>query len=388
MEETTKPVESTVAESPAVEKTVSEAPAFLEEDDRGGGKPRTTSVFSAFCGKWLSGLAFLAIGAQCVHLLVKDAPYCVNEASAQGCRIMGEASPLTPLNTNLAGLVFFGILFALFHCVQKRRGGGGLANFFLNTALLVGMAVEGVLFLFQYQIFTKYQDPNVFCLYCLAILAVLVLINLLQGPKQFFAALLVFGAVCVGNFLMTDPKGVIPGVGAQHVSVGTAALKQGPAGGDMRYFFFKEDCVHCKEVLAELLRDNSATLHLNPLATLKKLTLPGTKAMQGFQPDVNRTFLHSLGIDTVPVLVVQRQDGSGGVYQGKVQIASYLQEGIRDTGAPSPPKSVQPPPAPKAPEPAPAPAAEAPSRSQETPAAPVGQPQADSCGVDDKDCKQ
>lgn len=292
------------------------------------------SAIPEFCGKWLAAALFLMILAQTAHLLFRGEAYCPNE----GCRIVDEQSPLSPIVTNVGGLLYFAILFLLFRAARKRPEGGGAARFLLAPCLLAGMAAEGVLSIFQVQ-------TSAFCAYCCTILAGLFLINLCLGKRQALNAIFTFCGVAVAAFLLTSPKGEGPIAAAQSIRAGTQFVKTGPEGSDIRYFFFKESCKYCKPVLDELMQDNNATLRLNPLAELKKMEFPEATPQSVFVPEANRIFLRGLGINSVPVLLVQRANGSMSLYMGVSQIGEYLQEGVSEVAPGTPAMNKAPAPA-------------------------------------------
>lgn len=305
--------ENTVQENTVSEKTVPDLPDFLEET---APKPKVKlgkwRSFCEFCSKWLTGLVFLTILAQICYMFFKKEPFCPND----GCKVVETLLPLplSPEIMNGVGLAYFGLLFLLFRSARKHPE-GGIARALLPPFLLAGMAAEGVLSMFQYQ-------NGTFCLYCCAILGTLLLISLFWGGRQMLAALFVFGGVCTASYFLVQPKTLI--MPRSGIESGTFALKAGPKGSETRYFVFSESCRHCKSVLTALLRDESATLRLNPLAAPQRLELPGTAPQKDFAPEANLAFLRALGIDSVPVLLVQREDGGMTLHEGVNQISAYL----------------------------------------------------------------
>lgn len=277
------------------------------------------SNLRAVWGRWLSAVTLLLIAAQTAYLLVQGESYC----PTTGCKVVEEQSPLSPLIMNAGGLVFFAALLLLFLALRRREG--GMVGAVLGPLLLAGIAAEGVLFAFQYQ-------TGFFCLYCCTILAAIALLNLFLGGGQGLRALFVFAAVFLTSFLLTVPRGLdaVAGQAAvrQDIDAGTLAWREGPAGAEKRYFFFAEDCSHCKAALAALMQDpkHKATLRLNPLAPLQELELPGLEQQPGFRPEANRIFLASLGIKSVPVLLVQ-DSGAMQILLGAEQILAHVRGG-------------------------------------------------------------
>ncbi len=267
------------------------------------------STHPAAWGQWLALLTLLVIAAQNAYLLIQGESFC----PTSGCVIVEERSPLPPQILNGAGLAFFTLLFILL--VWARRRDSTVAAALLSPFLLAGMAAEGVFLGFQYQ-------TGSFCLYCCTVLAAVALLNVAVGWKQSLRALFVFAAVVLATVLLMVPKG--EHMTHQPVDAGTFALKRGQ-GGEERYFFFSEDCAHCKSALAALMQDDKATLRLNPLASVQRLPLPGLEHQAGFAPGANRAFLAGLGIKTVPVLLVRYKDRDDmRVLLGEREIVAYV----------------------------------------------------------------
>lgn len=268
------------------------------------------STRRAAWGQWVAVAALLLIAAQSGYLLLHGESYCPTAS----CKIVEQQSPVSAQFMNAGGLLFFALLLVLF--LGARRHSTGLAAGLLVPLLLAGIAAEGVFFAFQYQ--TGY-----FCVYCCIILAIILLLNAFLGAKQGMRALFVFGAVFLASVLLTTPKGLtaVP----QSINAGTLAHRVGQAGAEERYFFFSEDCAHCKAALASLMRDRHATLRLNPLAPPKGLDLTGLEQDSDFNPEANRAFLSGLGIDTVPVLLVRQQHGGIHIFLGENQIVGHVQ---------------------------------------------------------------
>lgn len=263
-------------------------------------------------GQGLTIAVLLLIAAQSAYLLIQGESFC----PTSGCEIVEQQVPIEPLVLNLSGFVFFTVVAALFY--QLRRRDGREAALVLSSLLLAGIAAEGVLFTFQYQ-------TGAFCLYCCIILGAIALLNVFLGARQSLRAFAVFAAVFAGAFLLTSPKGE-KAVAASDIQAGVYAARPGQTGGEERYFFFAEECTHCKAALASLMRDQQASLHLNPLAPLQNLDLADLAVQPSFSPEANLAFLASLGIKTVPVLLVRQPGGNGmRLLMGEEQIISHVQ---------------------------------------------------------------
>lgn len=229
----------------------------------------------------------------------------------QGCEIVESLTRIPPLYFNLAGCGYFLLLLFLFY---KGRGG---ARFWLNSGRLLaaaGMAAEGVLVAFQHYV------AEVFCSYCLIILATIFLINLFVGLRQLFTGLVMFSSVFIAfSALQFSPAG--QGEPAD-IATGTFARLDKEQGREV-YLFFSETCPHCEDVIASLGADLTCTVNFNPVGSVSGVGVEGVARSTDYSPEVNKTYLKTLGIREIPVLVSQEEFGLQ-VHKGKSAITAYL----------------------------------------------------------------
>ena len=120
-------------------------------------------------------LASVLTGVQAFLIIAGRDGICLNE----GCEVVDSIPKLPPLYFNIAGFVFF---LVLSWCFLKGRRGSKYWHQFAKILLLAGCAAEGVLFFYQYSI------VSVFCSYCLIILSIILLLNILSGLRQLFTS--------------------------------------------------------------------------------------------------------------------------------------------------------------------------------------------------------
>ena len=244
---------------------------------------------------------------QSMYVLFQGGIYCLNE----GCEIVERLTRVPPLYFNLAGLLYFSaIVFSLW----QGRDGGKFWMRALRFLLLAGCAAEGVLISFQLFVSKAY------CIYCLIIFSIIVLLNLLAGLREFFSGCALFATVlAVFSSLQF--------VGREDFSLleGSSAMlgKENQMPG--HFLFFSSTCRHCEEVISHLKPETTCSIRFNPIDSPTNFSLPGVRRFAKYQPEVNRAFLKHLDINEIPVMVV-REEKKTTVMQGKQQIIDYLQE--------------------------------------------------------------
>ena len=256
----------------------------------------------------LSLLGALGAATQCVLLLVRGKAICFNE----GCRVVEALTRVPPVFINLAGFGFF-----LAAALLAWRGlSPGLARRLLGYLLLAGIAVEGVLFSYQYFV------AKAFCAWCLSVLGVVVLLNALAGMRQSLRA----GAVLAASFATFSVLsfGVIqPAAGGRALDGGTYGVRRCAAPAKQLYLVFSSTCPHCAGVLRALESCNSCNFHFNPIDQIAGLDLPGVERSAAYDPGVNRGLLALLGIEEVPVLLAPGPEGMS-VIRGENRILAYI----------------------------------------------------------------
>lgn len=254
-------------------------------------------------------LASLLTGTQALLIVVGRDGICLNE----GCEIVDSFPKLPPLYFNIAGALFF---LVLFWCFLKGRRGSEQWHRFACQLLLAGFAAEAVLLFFQYSIVTS------FCSYCLIIFSIILLLNLLCGLRQIFTSIIIFIAV-FSMLSSLDLRGA-PSSDRPLDAGSYARTGEGNEGVEL-YLFFSETCEHCENVISTIGEDYKCDIRFNPIEKIDLFPLPGVTRFSDYDPRVNALFLKNLGIKEVPVLVV-REQGKIVVLKGEGRIGNYLND--------------------------------------------------------------
>jgi hypothetical protein len=159
-------------------------------------------------------------------------------------------------------------------------------------------------------------------MYCVVILALILLLNLAVGFKQLGTGLLILASVFV----------VFSGLQFQSASAGQAEdapLTQGtyglrPGAGPKISLFFSSSCLYCEKIIETLKDRNSCTVRFQPVDHIQDLDFPGLQMAPSFSPEVNKNFLRTLDIAEVPVLLAQDADGIV-ILKGEGPIRGYLE---------------------------------------------------------------
>ena len=256
----------------------------------------------------LALLGALGAATQATLLLARGRAICLNE----GCRVVEGLTRVPPLYVNLAGLGFFLVAAALAWRAPLSAG----ARRLLGAALLAGIAVEGVLFGYQYFV------AKAFCAWCLAVFALVALLNALAGARQALRAAAVLAASLAAFSALSF--GVIqPPAGGRALDGGTYGVRRCADPAKQIYLVFSSTCPHCAEVLRTLESCNSCNFHFNPVDQIAGLDLPGVERSASYDPGVNRGLLSLLGIEEVPVLLVPGPEGMS-VIRGEKRILAYI----------------------------------------------------------------
>jgi hypothetical protein len=257
---------------------------------------------------WLALLGALGAAVQAGLQLSGGAAICLNE----GCRVVEGLTRVPPAYINLAGLGFFLAAALLAWRARASRG----ARRLLGVLLLAAVGAEGVLFGYQLHV------AKTFCAWCLAVFALVVLLNLLAGGRQALRAAAVFAAALVAfsalRFGVVQPAG-----GGRALDRGTYGVRSCDTPAKQLYLVFSSNCPHCAEVLRALEACNSCNFHFNPIDRIEKLDLPGVARSASYDPGVNRELLALLGIEEVPVLLVPGPEGVS-VIRGQKRIVAYV----------------------------------------------------------------
>lgn len=253
--------------------------------------------------------ASVIVAIQIGVILINGSAVCPNAA----CELVEEQTTITPLGLNILGFLYFQSVFWAMR--WQARNEMGVTNW-ISLLLVAGLAAESVLFSFQLFVI------QAFCAYCLLVLALILLLNILNGKNQIWygAALLV--AIVIGfSVLRFNPVSA---------SSKELSLEKGIYGtrtcvnpSKQIYLIFSEHCSHCIKVINALEGCNSCELHLNPIDRIDAFQFDGFKTNATFSAKVNRSILAMFGIDTIPVLLVENTDGFQFI-RGTDRIIDYI----------------------------------------------------------------
>lgn len=261
----------------------------------------------------LALLASILTAVQAFAIYLQGQTLCFND----GCAIVDSLTTVSPLYFNLAGFLYFQVLF---WCLLWGRDGADHWHKLARLLLLAGLCAEAVLVFFQFKIAT------VFCSYCLVVLAFIVMLNILSGPRQIFRGMVLFSAVAVACFsLQFRQEG---GSGAS-LDEGSMAISAGEPQDTKLYLFFSSTCAHCEKIIDMLREGNSCPVRFNPLERIDTFTYPGVKYSAEYHPETNINFMKSLAITEVPILVVTNEQKTL-VLKGEQQIGQYLKDNCRE----------------------------------------------------------
>lgn len=260
-------------------------------------------VLIALCGSLLTA-------AQILLVLFRGEAVCIGD----GCRIVENLTTVPPVVFNIAGLLFFQAV--LWGGVLEMRNPGRPIRV-VKLMLLAGMACEGVLVSFQYYV------SEAFCLYCLVILALVLLLNLSLGGRQTGKGVLIFVSVFL-VFSGLQFKSATAGQPADDsLAGGTYGMRPAQDSGPQLSLFFSASCRYCEEVIASLHERTTCSVRFQPVEEISSLDVPGLQRAPGYSPDINRNFLRALGIDQIPVLMAKDSEGIR-ILKGEGPISSYL----------------------------------------------------------------
>ena len=262
-------------------------------------------------------IAFLAsalTAVQAFSIFIKGQTLCFNS----GCAIVDSLTTVSSLYFNLAGFLYFQILF---WCLLWGREGSEHWHKIARLLLLAGLCAEAVLVFFQYSIAT------VFCSYCLVILSFIVLLNVLSGPRQIFRGLVLFSAVIIACFSLQFRAA---GGSGLSLDTGSMAMVTKEKKEAKLYLFFSSTCPHCEKVIEFLREENTCSVRFNPVERMDDFSFPGVDSFAEYNSEVNLNFLKSLSIAEIPVLVASEKSNTL-VLRGKQRILEYLDENCRET---------------------------------------------------------
>ncbi len=259
--------------------------------------------------QWTALLGVIITTAQIAVILFKGEAFCLN----QGCRIVENLTAIPPVYFNLAGLLYFLVIFAAARpAAGKPRSGVD----WLGILLLTGLAAEGVLISYQLIV------AQTFCSYCLIILALVVLLNILRGKKQLLTGSAIFFAIlAVAGSLNFGASRIM--IQSQNLREGTFAIKSAAYPAGELHLFFSSDCPHCQNVLDAMAGGNNCEINFNPIDRLESLDLAELTYFPEYNPTINRLLLSLLDIKTIPVLMSVNEPGPA-LIKGEAAIIDYI----------------------------------------------------------------
>jgi hypothetical protein len=259
----------------------------------------------------LALLGSIIIATQIAFSWVTGSSYCPND----GCEVVEQLTAVPPLYINILGLIFF-LLIVLFARPPKMSAPPRLG--LLSVILVAGLAFETALFSYQILI------AQTLCSYCLVILTLVVMMNLLYGIRQTMAGAAIFTAILIAFSVLT----FLPaGADSRAYSLKNAAYGKKSCSTPTKeiYLIFSADCPHCQNVLDTLNNCNSCDLYLNPIEKIGSVDLPELNLNADFSPQINRLVLRVLGIDSVPVLLA-RDSESYRIIKGERKIINFISQ--------------------------------------------------------------
>ncbi len=261
-------------------------------------------------GLFVAGIGSIIALIQIILLLLQQDTICFND----GCAIVESFTKVSPVFFNLAGLVFFQVIFWTLYRTDFKSSFWSL---FVKLLLLGGIAAEGVLV--GYQNFVAHA----FCSYCLIILSLIVVLNLLQGFKHILTAIAVFLAVQIGfaSLQFTTPAGEQEFI----LNKGIMTTIDGENKDKKFYLFFSSTCPHCEEVIQSLKESPVHPVSFNPVDQVEKLNIPFGYQSTPYDYNINISFLANFGITEIPVLLVEDGDDFL-LIRGKNQIINTIKE--------------------------------------------------------------
>lgn len=212
-----------------------------------------------------------------------------------GCAVVDSLTTVSPFYFNIAGLIYFQLLFWSFLWGREKDD---YQQKFARLLLQAGLGAEAVLIYFQYNIAT------VFCSYCLIVFSFIFLLNLLSGVKQLLRAVVVFAAVFVACMSLQFKAGGADGGSLIKGSVAVVAK----ADKTNHVLVFSKTCPHCEKVIESLRENNTCSIMFNPLERIDDFNFPGATMAEQYDPKINISFLRRIGIGQIPLLMTRQKD--------------------------------------------------------------------------------
>jgi hypothetical protein len=228
-----------------------------------------------------------------------------------GCQVVDSLTTIPPIFLSVGGFFFFQAIFWGIWIAGK----AGRSMRVVNVLLLAALAAEGVLLSFQHVV------AQTFCSYCLIILSLVLLLNVLAGIRHALSGAVIFAAVLLGFGVLRFSGSPQP---LENLDAGTYAVLAGPEQ-EKKYLFFSSTCKYCEQVIDSLKEGSDCGIRFNPIDEIREFALEEAEKQEVYDPAVNRALLQSFGLDQIPVLLVRGASGFQ-VIQGGGPIQHYLDE--------------------------------------------------------------
>ena len=270
-------------------------------------------------GSMLTNMKIIALIAsvitafQAVYGMINGSAICPNA----GCKTVERLTVISPFYINWLGFCFFQAVFWGLRFQAKLAAGRADP---MAILLVCGLVFDSVLL--AYQVFVA----QTFCGYCLLVFGLVLLLNILYGQRQTLLAMAVTGMTVFSfSLLMFIPTRAT--FKTEPLKTAAYGMKSCSAPTKEIHLIFSSNCPYCENVLQALGNCNSCDLYLNPIDAVyplgKGLEKMAIEHNPTFSPEINRLVLGVLGIDTVPVLVVNSTDGYR-LIKGESKIINYI----------------------------------------------------------------
>ncbi len=272
-------------------------------------------------------LATLTILAQLFTILTTGKSFCPSD----GCEVVHDLTNVSQIYINLAGLIYFQLLFWL--TVGSRQGQTHRHYLFdpynrsqtascslLQFMLLMGIVAEGILIGFQLFV------VKTVCLYCFIIFGFIALMNMILGVRQLLKACIILG-VQLAVFASLNFNTSTLNLDELSMDKGTYAIKNCERPKHRMYLVFSENCPHCQAVLKELSNCSLCEFHFNPVTRLTNAQeiFKDLPVIQDYNPEINKAILKMLGIYTIPILISETSSGLE-LVKGQENIVNYVRD--------------------------------------------------------------
>ena len=283
-----------------------------------------SNLYQQFLDRPLSGKIFLAVAfggslLTLVQMVLLESGL-DGICFSGGCEIVDKQTRVSPVIFNVFGFVFFQAIFWGSWAGRRSKE----LQFYVSLLLLAALAAEGALVSFQYFV------VETFCTYCLIILSLVVLLNLLNGLQHALTGAAIFVATVMAfsslQFKTTIDTSV--SVGISDLDKGSYALLPGAANRPKLSLFFSSTCPHCENVIKSLQQGTSCEVSFNPVGRVANFPLATALTNEQYDIGVNRAFMNSLGQTSIPVLLVEHKRHIQ-LLSGGNAIMNYLQESCR-----------------------------------------------------------